>query len=154
MPLKSIYSVFHKIPSNFFSILKKKLKIIPDKKAILTIQSRTSRPEVFCEKGGACNFKIKKRLWHRCFPVNFAKFLRTPFLIEHLRWLLLYSQKMFCESLLQRDFPLKSHHEMFLKFFWTVTFKTSSKWRLLDKVFWNLLIKLLKESQPYDSALT
>ena len=25
-----------------------------------------------------CNF-IKKRFWHRCFPVNFAKFLRTPF---------------------------------------------------------------------------
>ena len=23
---------------------------------------------------------IKKRLWHKCFPVNFAKFLRTPFL--------------------------------------------------------------------------
>ena len=22
---------------------------------------------------------FKKRLWHRCFPVNFAKFLRTPF---------------------------------------------------------------------------
>ena len=31
----------------------------------------------------------KKRLWHRCFPVNFAKFLRIPFLIEHLWWLLL-----------------------------------------------------------------
>ena len=30
-----------------------------------------------------------KRLWHRCFPMNFAKFLRTPFLTEHLRWLLL-----------------------------------------------------------------
>ena len=26
-----------------------------------------------------CNF-IKKRLWHRCFPVNFAKFLWTTFL--------------------------------------------------------------------------
>ena len=25
----------------------------------------------------ACNF-IKKRLWYRCFPVNFVKFLRTP----------------------------------------------------------------------------
>ena len=24
--------------------------------------------------------RAKKRLWHRCFPVNFAKFLRTPFL--------------------------------------------------------------------------
>ena len=23
---------------------------------------------------------LKKRLWHRCFPVNFTKFLRTPFL--------------------------------------------------------------------------
>ena len=23
---------------------------------------------------------LKKRLWHKCFPVNFAKFLRTPFL--------------------------------------------------------------------------
>ena len=33
---------------------------------------------------------LKKRLRHRCFPVNFAKFLRTPFLTEHLRWLLLY----------------------------------------------------------------
>ena len=32
---------------------------------------------------------IKKRLWHMRFPVNLAKFLRTPFLTEHLRWLLL-----------------------------------------------------------------
>ena len=23
---------------------------------------------------------LKKRLWHSCFPVKFAKFLRTPFL--------------------------------------------------------------------------
>ena len=33
---------------------------------------------------------LKKRLWHRCFPVNYVKFLRTPFLTEHLQWLLLY----------------------------------------------------------------
>ena len=33
---------------------------------------------------------LKKRLWHRCFPLNFAKFLRTPFFTEHLRWLPLY----------------------------------------------------------------
>ena len=32
---------------------------------------------------------LKRRLWHRCFPVNFVKFLRTSFLTEHLRWLLL-----------------------------------------------------------------
>ena len=28
---------------------------------------------------------LKKRFWHRCFPVNFAKVLITPFLTEHLR---------------------------------------------------------------------
>ena len=40
------------------------------------------------QRSRACNFikkaepatLLKKRLWHRCFPVNFAKFLRTPFL--------------------------------------------------------------------------
>ena len=35
-----------------------------------------------------CNF-IKKRLYHRCFPVNFVKFLRTHSFINHLWWLLL-----------------------------------------------------------------
>ena len=32
---------------------------------------------------------LKKRLWNRCFPVNFSKFLRTVLFIEHLRWLFL-----------------------------------------------------------------
>ena len=32
---------------------------------------------------------LKKRLWGKCFPVNFVKSLRTPFLIEHSWWLLL-----------------------------------------------------------------
>ena len=33
--------------------------------------------------------QLKKRLWYRFFPVNFAKFLGTPFFREHLLWLLL-----------------------------------------------------------------
>ena len=32
---------------------------------------------------------LKKRLRHWRFPVNFANFLRTPFSVEHLWWLLL-----------------------------------------------------------------
>ena len=32
---------------------------------------------------------LKKRLWHRCFPVNFVKFIRASFFTEHLWWLLL-----------------------------------------------------------------
>ena len=31
---------------------------------------------------------FEKRLWHRSFPVNFVKFLRTLFYIEYLWWLL------------------------------------------------------------------
>ena len=32
---------------------------------------------------------LKERLQHRRFPVNFEKFLGTPYFIEHLWWLLL-----------------------------------------------------------------
>ena len=33
----------------------------------------------------------KKRLQHRCFPVNFVEILRLIFFTEHLWWLLLDS---------------------------------------------------------------
>ena len=63
---------------------------------------------MFCKKGVLRHFTkftgktcarvsglslLKKRHWYRCFPVNFAKFLRTPFHIEHLWWLLLFFKK-------------------------------------------------------------
>ena len=41
---------------------------------------------------------LQKKLWHLRFPVNFAKFLRTPFLTEHLRWLLLTQCSTWCTS--------------------------------------------------------
>ena len=61
---------------------------------------RSSRQEVFYEKGVLRNFtKLTGKhlcqslffnkvagLRHRCFPVNFAKFLRTSFLTEPLWW--------------------------------------------------------------------
>ena len=78
---------------------------------------RSSRPEVFCKKSVLRNFAkftrkhlcqsllfnkglrlatlLKKRLWRRCFLVNFTKFLRKPFLTEHLWWLLLYLDLIF-----------------------------------------------------------
>ena len=42
----------------------------------------------------ACN-SVKKRLQHKCFSVKFPKFLKTPFLIQHLQWLLLTYRKSF-----------------------------------------------------------
>ena len=71
---------------------------------------RSSCPEVFCKKGVLRNLPkftgkhpcqclfINKvagpslNLWHRCFPVNFVKFLRTSFLTEPFWWLLLVLQ--------------------------------------------------------------
>ena len=51
------------------------------------IHRKTLVPESFsCRRPATL---LKKRRWHRCFPVNFAKFLRTSFRIEHLLWLLL-----------------------------------------------------------------
>ena len=32
---------------------------------------------------------LRKKIWHKCFPVNFAKFSRTAFFTEHLWWLIL-----------------------------------------------------------------
>ena len=69
--------------------------------------NRSSRTEVFCKKAVLRNFTkftrkhlcqslffnkvaglrpatlLKRRLWHRCFPLSFARFLRTSFFIEH-----------------------------------------------------------------------
>ena len=48
-------------------------------------RDRSSRPVVFCKKGVLKALMrratlLKKRLWHRCFPVDCLKFLRIPFL--------------------------------------------------------------------------
>ena len=59
-------------------------------KAAGKIQKQSSRG--FCKKGAYENFAN-----HRCFQVNFAKFSRTPFFVEHLRWLLPLSQVFSCE---------------------------------------------------------
>ena len=97
--------IIHHSKQNFMEI----------KKCILLWPSdRNSRPKVFCKKGVLRNFAkftgkqlcqslyfnkvaglrpanlLKKRLRHRRFPVNFVKFLRRTFFIEHPWWLLLF----------------------------------------------------------------
>ena len=75
---------------------------------------RSSRPEVFCEKGVLRNLAkltgkhlcqslffnkaAGKRLCQKCLPVNFAKFLGTSFLKEHLMWQLMHL--ISCQSIL------------------------------------------------------
>ena len=76
------------------SLLNSKLKLLTN--------NRSSHPVVFCKKGVLKNFTkfigkqlcqslflskvaslrsatlLKKSFWHKCFPVNFVKFLITP----------------------------------------------------------------------------
>ena len=78
-----------------------------------TNKIKSSHPEVFCREDVLRNFAkftgkhkcqifffdkvavprsanlLKKRHWHRFFPVNFVQFIRRPFFIEHFWRLLL-----------------------------------------------------------------
>ena len=104
---------------------------------------RRNRLEVFCKKGVLRNFEkftgkhlcqsllfnkvagirpvtlLKERLWHRCFPVNFLNFLRTPSVTEH-NWQLLLktsvNQLIFREETvdLQLYYSRTFSHEIFI----------------------------------------
>ena len=100
---------------------------------------KSSRPDVFCEKGVLGNFAkftgkhlcqslflmklqaapatlLKKRPCYRCFPVSFAKFLRTAFFTKHLWWLLLLFQicNIFSLTILTEKIFYSIHHKNLL----------------------------------------
>ena len=81
---------------------------------------------------------FKKRLWQSCFPVNFAKFLRTPFFIEHLWWLPLYSVSL-------RTRTLKLYRHITYCIFSYAFFIYSSKFSLGDQTL-HVMDFLLKVS--------
>ena len=66
---------------------------------------------------------FKKRLWHRCFPANFAKFPLTPFLKEHFRQLLLIISENSQQNVLIHAFFIRRRFfacaSIFLLFFLT-----------------------------------
>ena len=116
---------------------------------------RSSRPEVLCRP----TTLFKKRLWHRCFPVNFAKFPRIPFFIEHIWWLLLKIKRSLRGNTLtpsEKKIALKMYRsnppEMFL---WKGVLKLCSKFtrkhpyqsvisiKLLKQLYWNLSLTWL-----------
>ena len=95
----NIYDSHAKVETAMFDIRNIDFKLTIS----LCPNSKSSHPDVFYKRGVLRNFakftgkhlcqspffnKVAglrpERLWHRCFPVNFMKFLRTPFFIEHL----------------------------------------------------------------------
>ena len=78
---------------------------------------------IFLIKLQAWRSVIKKRLQHRCFPVKFAIFLRTPFFIEHLRWLLLNKP---------RRTPIQTEFSQFLWDIWYI-FEIDIVWKIIPQ---------------------
>ena len=96
------------------------------------LKHRSSRPIVFCKKSVFKNLAkfTRKHLCQslfltkvpllaltlrRCFYVDFAKFLRTPFCIEHLWWLLLKTllQNTYQHLIYDRDcFEIQKFNKM------------------------------------------
>ena len=73
----------------------------PVKKVFLEISQENT-----CTRDSFLITLLEKSLWHKCFPVNFAKFLRTPIFTEHLRWLLLHFQiSNFCQTSFFHELP-------------------------------------------------
>ena len=72
---------------------------------------------------------IKKRPWHICFPVNFAKFLRTPFLQNTCEFVLIKIFIVFQELTLQMLFLV------FLRTVMTILWKSEISIAMVT-VFW------------------
>ena len=111
-------SRFHYFIYNHFYYLSLFCNIWASVFSFKTIEDRSSRPEMFCKKGVPRNFAkfAGSHLYQRLFfnkvaglgrfPLNVAKFLRTPFFTEHLPWLLL-----------SHHFPSKYRDSVFIIFF-------------------------------------
>ena len=72
---------------------KNKIKLFDKVKELVfeAVVQRCSVKQVFLEVSQNSQENACARVsWHRCFPVNLANSLRTPFFIEHLWWLLLW----------------------------------------------------------------
>ena len=128
----------------------------------LSYSERSSRPEVFCTKGVLKNFAkftgkrlcqslffneatdlrpatlLKKRLWHKRFPVDFAKFLRTSFLQNTSSgcfWtLFLITPKKYCMLVFTNLMGNKPWSKNISSFFWYWCWKN---------LFFNVKLKIL-----------
>ena len=99
-------SRFKNFATSIYTIFRFLLVVFSEVFEFLQGSFQKQPPEVFCKEGVLRIFKIhwktpapvsflikleaapKKRLWHRCFPVNFAKFLWAPFSQNTSGWLL------------------------------------------------------------------
>ena len=99
----------------------------------------------------------------RCFPVKFAKFLKTPFFTERFRWLLLpFQVSNFCRPLRNWETNMFSnffwsYEEDFTKWFYRKGF--SQVWShfygsiALTSFYWKTFLFLIKFFTEYAKAI-
>ena len=83
---------------------------------------------------------LKWRLWHRCFLVNLAKFLRSAFFIEHLWWLFLNLKHYNCNSVFALNlfhFSLLSLKNFDIKF---------RAWHVILVLKWHCILPFYNEN--------
>ena len=61
------------------------VKMLPSEISQNLQENTCAKASFLIKKGLGPSTLLKKKLWRRCFPVNFAKFLNSLFFTEHLR---------------------------------------------------------------------
>ena len=88
------------------------------KKMLLKIsqnsQENTCAKSLFLIKLQATTTLLKRRLWRRCFPVNFPEFLRTPFFQHFLRVAAFEVVRTYFISLIYSSYSISSINFDFL----------------------------------------
>ena len=126
---------------------------------------RVNRPEEFRKKGVLRSFTkftgrylrpatlLKKKTLHRCFPMNFAKFLRIPFFTEYLQWLLLPILKYICVWLLLRGSSLEFFPHRTFRFLKNKTKKTPFEYLPFHNVLYHFVFLFFSTSRQMAFAL-
>ena len=110
-----------------------------------------------CLRPEACNL-IKKKLWLSCFPVNFVRYLRTPFLQNASGRLLL--NIIMQELQIFHDFQHTFIHlqyscSIFVRFFEEMSFLQETSFLLTNKInqLQNLVVVETSDFNFYSSVL-
>ena len=114
------------------------------------MSSKTENKGFF--NGKTLNLKLKKkkrkkreRPWRRCFPMNFAKFLKTPFFTEHLRWQLLNLVNDYLSSRKQRTKMVSSYTDC-IGISWSISLGFSLGWYLFFDICRNDILLCIEKS--------
>ena len=92
-----------------------------------------------------CRNLFLKKLQHRCFPVKFANFLGTHFLIEHIRCLLLFDHPI---TFFRYNCLLK----LFIKYFFQTLCLNSRQTSVFEFAFFKTLSEFKEEFEVFGGS--